>query len=104
MWNDKQFWIFFEKLRALAQTGLNYSSDTPYHNEIYQQIIALCQESLTHRSNDEGYANWGDLLNELGVITPKAGAVVAVTRVQITLSYCLRGHLEGGVCPVDMLI
>jgi len=65
-----------QKLRALAVTGLNFSSTLPYHNEIYRQILEL----VINCSRAEQPEQWIRLTTEIGVVTPKVGSVVAVAR------------------------
>lgn len=72
--------VLLEKLVALAHTGFNYSDELPYHRATYQQILDVCQE-LQGGSDGGGVAsNWKPGVREPGVITPKVGAVIAVTR------------------------
>lgn len=72
--------LYFEKLLSLAQTGHNYSSDLPYHQAIYRQMLNVCGEFISDRPDFGSSEEWHTLVRDLGVITPKAGSVVAVTR------------------------
>lgn len=76
MWTSR----LLEKLRALAQTGLNYADNLPYHKEIYLKILELCYEPISERDEIESVERWKQLLKELGVVTPKVGSVVAIAR------------------------
>jgi 8-oxo-dGTP pyrophosphatase MutT (NUDIX family) len=72
--------LYLEKLRALAQTGLNYSSDLPYHDAIYHQILSVCSDLYADRAGVDCEPDWQSLTRDVGVITPKVGAVVGITR------------------------
>jgi ADP-ribose pyrophosphatase YjhB (NUDIX family) len=66
-----------DKLRAIAQNGLYFSSD-PYDRERYEQLMALATETYGELLRVPGETVKARFLDELGYITPKVGADAAI--------------------------
>jgi ADP-ribose pyrophosphatase YjhB (NUDIX family) len=66
-----------DKLRAIAQNGLYFSSD-PYDRERYEQLMALATGTYGELLQAPAETVRARLLSELGYITPKVGADAAI--------------------------
>lgn len=66
-----------DELRAMARTGLNHTDD-PYDEARYQRILELVTEHYGEALDRPPAAVRESLADELGQVTPKVGADVAV--------------------------
>jgi ADP-ribose pyrophosphatase YjhB (NUDIX family) len=68
---------FLEKIRAIAQMGLNYTKDH-YDTERYEQLLRLCSRQYSDISGLPVDTVIERFRKEIGYITPKVGVNAAV--------------------------
>ncbi|MBI5035074.1 MAG: NUDIX hydrolase N-terminal domain-containing protein [Chloroflexi bacterium] len=100
---DQEFYQIADELRAIANLGLQFS-DNEYHKERYTRALALSARliaALDHRSPDDVLVQFQD---NLGHVSPIAGAEAAVFRNDKLLLIRRRDNglwaLPGGLAEV----